>query len=490
MNKMKVLLVSMEAGLRSDVPTYAGGLGVLVGDKLRAARDMKQQVDAVTFSYPLGYARHIVVDGKVAMETVQYDPHSFFKSAGEMRLKTRFGRLNVEVLRGENAWLIHTDLAKKLYIEASPEERLKKEVILGTAAARLAEEYDVLHAEESHTAFATELVRKQHPKKRVVFTTHTPLPHGHEVWSARAIRRFWGGVRKVSMTKLALRNADYVNCVSRMQWETMNPHLDYRADYITNGVHVSWLHPAIRRLLRKHVGDVTRNPLKFALARALPAGEFKDARAKAREELVKEVNGKAWKNREFGDAFTVGIARRFTGYKRLDLVLHHWEELDKLAAKQPLQLVFAGVAHPLDTEGLATIEKVIAIGGRAKNLRIAYFPFYTMELARKMIAGSDLWLNVPREGLEASGTSWMKAMLNGTVLVSTLSGSVPEYADETNALIIPRGSEEEQARTLLGHIKAAMKDRKLWKTGVKAIASSAPLTAHRMMHDYFRKAYS
>jgi len=487
---VKVLLTCMEAALESDVPTYAGGLGVLVGDKVRAARDMKEQVDALTFSYPLGYARHRIVDGKVAMETMQYSPQMKFKSHGEMRLKTRFGRVDVQLLRGENAWLVHTDLAKNLYIERTPEDRLKKEIVLGMVGARLAEEgYDVLHVEESHTAFAAEILRKRQPKKRIVFTTHTPLPHGHEVWAAAAIRKLYGGRRQVGMTQLALRNADYVNCVSKMQWEIMNPHLDHRADYITNGVHVSWLHPAISKMLRKNVGDVTRNPAKFTLARALTAGDFREAKAKAKEDLVKEANDKAWHNHEFsGDAFTVGIARRFTGYKRLNMVLRFPEELDRLADEQPLQIVFAGVAHPLDKEGIGMIEQVISTGKRAK-FGVAYFPYYTMDLARKMIAGSDLWLNLPYEEREASGTSWMKAMMNGTVLVSTRSGSVPEYADETNALIIPRGSEEEQARSLLAHITAALRNKKLWRTGVKAIASSAPLTAHRMMRDYFKKAY-
>lgn len=487
-----MLLASMEAGLESDIPTYAGGLGVLVGDKIRAARDMKQQVDVLTFSYPLGYVRHRIVDGKVAVEPFQYSPHQKFKTHGEMHLKTKFGNVLVQLLRGENAWILHTDLAKNLYIERTPEERLKKEVVLGMVAARLAVEkdYDVLHMEESHTAFAGELLRKRGSKRRIVFTTHTPLPHGHEVWASGAINKLYGGRRRISMTQLALRNADYTNCVSRMQWQIMNPHLDHKADYITNGVHMSWLHPAILKALRKNVGDVTKNPVKFTYARALPAGDFREAKAKAKEELAREVNDWAWRNRDFDGAFTVGIGRRFTSYKRLDMVVRFREELDRLAAEKPLQIVFAGVAHPLDTEGRGMIENVIRVGQSAKNLRIAYFPCYTMDLARKMIAGSDLWLNIPYEEREASGTSWMKAMMNGTVLVSTRSGSVPEYADDTNALLINKGSDEEQARALLEHIRNASRDKKLWKTGVKAIASSAPLTAHRMMREYFAKAYA
>ena len=449
---MKVLTVTMEAALGNDIHTYAGGLGVLVGDKLRAARDMHKYVDVVTFSYPEGYVRNEVHDGKVVPMTDPYDPHREFKSEGEWEIKTKFGEAGVEILRGPNSWLVHTGLAPRLYVD-TPEQRLKKEILLGKAAARIFAEggYDVLHVEESQCAFAALELKRVSPNSRVVFTTHTPLPHGHEVWENGVVGRLYSSLGKIDMTKLALDNCDFVNCVSKMQREIMNPHLQGRAEYITNGVHKSWIHPN---------------------------------RGRAKKELIREINGSSYHAKEFDESFTIGIARRFASYKRMDLVLRQLKELEKI----PVQVVFSGVAHPGDAEGIKTIEKVLDTANRTENVKVAYFPDYDMELAKKMIAGSDAWLNVPVEGKEASGTSWMKAMVNGTLLISTVSGSVPEFADESNALLIPKGSDDEQAKSLVQLIARASEGDSEMSKNARALAPE--LSARRMMKEYFSRAYA
>ncbi len=440
---MKVLLASMEAGIWSDVPTYAGGLGVLVGDKLLAARDMGKRVESLTFSYPLGYASVRVVDGKPLIEPGIYDPLKRFKLKESFELRTRFGRVEVQLLKKGRSWFIHTPLAQRLYID-TPEERLKKEIILGMVAARLADGYDVLHLEESHAALAGHFYRGS---ARIVFTTHTPLPHGHEVWERSLVRKLLGWDRELNMTRLALEHASYVNCVSRMQRELMNPYLDGRADYITNGVHRRWIY-----------------------------------RGNARARLARLVNERAYRSADFGDRFTIGIARRFTGYKRLDLPVR---VLDRLA-ELPVQIVYSGNVHPADGQGIEMLQRVLdAIGG--SKLPIAYLPGYDIDTAKLMVAGSDVWLNLPVESKEASGTSWMKAMLNGTVPVTTASGSVPEFCrDGENALIIPAGPEEQQASFLVQKIGEALKRHDELS---EAARQTEGLSAERMMREYFERAY-
>lgn len=487
---VKALLVSMEAALESSLPTYAGGLGVLVGDKLKAAWDLKKDIEVLTFSYPQGYVRHRIEGGKVVAEASPWDPHSHFRSYGERDVKTPFGTVSVELLRRKDAWLVHTDLAPRLYVDTH-EERLKKEVLLGAVAARLCVEqgFDVLHMEESNTAFAGDRLRRVAPDKRVVFTTHTPLPHGHEIWDAVAARRLHGYDRKVSMTDLALKNSDYVNCVSRMQRDVLNPHLGHRAEYITNGVHVDWLHPAVEELLKNTVGNVRSNPTLLANAHHIDLPALHDARVRAKEELIREVNEHAHRNWDFHpEVFTVGIARRFTSYKRMDLLLREFDRLEGIAHHRGLQVVYAGVAHPSDREGMETIEKVLEYSRKSNHVGVAYFPDYDMDRAKKMIAGADAWLNVPEERREASGTSWMKAMLNGTLVISTRSGSVPEFCDETNSLLIDRGTTDWQARQLADHIAHAS-STDLEEMRRSAIAASAGVTARRMVLEYLTKAY-
>ena len=455
---MKVLTVSMEAALENNAHTYSGGLGVLVGDKIRAARDMKKHVDVITFSYPEGYVRNRIVDGRIIAEPNPYEPEKMFKEWDSFTIKTKFGDIGAKILRGENGWFVHTDVANRLYVEDGGEHRLKKEIIIGKAAEKLflQEEFDILHVEESQCAFAGMELKKASPKSRVVFTTHTPLPHGHETWDGGTVKKLYSPLGRINMTKLALEYCDFVNCVSRMQREIMNPVLQGRAEFITNGVHKSWKYPG--------------------------------GKGRAKKELLKSVKEQAFHTKDFDDSFTIGIARRFTSYKRMDLVFKEFDKLEELAKHTPIQIVFAGVAHPSDTEGIKTIERVMETAAAAKHVRIAYFPYYDMDLARKMIAGSDAWMNVPIEGQEASGTSWMKAMMNGTILISTVSGSVPEFADDGNALLIPPGPAEDQGKALFGLIKRAVQeDTREMSRAAEGVSDK--VSAKRMMEEYFSRAY-
>jgi len=490
---MKILLASMEAAIANNMNTYAGGLGVLVGDKLKAAKDLKLKLDAVTFSYPKGYAAHKIEDDKIIVTEKKWNPKRKTKSLGKSEVKTPFGKVEYELLKGDNFFLIHaTEFANRLYIEYSNQERLKKEVILGEVAARVAQEkkYNILHMEESHAAFGGEALKRDKRKQKIVFTTHTPLPHGHEVWEGDFVKEITG-MDSVSMTKLALKNANYVNCVSKMQQRILNGFLDNRSDYITNGVHIEWMAKKLQTLLKSCVGDMRKSPEKLVEAVCMDAREFSDKKAELNLKLIEKVNKEAYAPKDFvaGD-FTIGIARRFTGYKRLDMILREWDMLESLAHEKPIQIIYSGTAHPSDRQGINQIEMVLKRAKESKHVRIAYIPNYDMDIAKTLISGSHAWINVPNEEGEASGTSWMKAMMNGTLLIGTAAGSVPEYAvDKQNSLIIPRGYDDYQAKALLGQIKYAQ-NHNILDMQKHAIATSAHLTAKRMMGEYVSRAYA
>jgi len=488
----------MEAAIRSDIPTYAGGLGVLVGDKIKAARDMGVEAEVVTFAYPFGYVRHVIEDGEIRAEPEPYEPEKVFQIFDEREINLGGEKVHVKILRGERSWLIESEIAKRLYIEEEPVERLKKEILLGKVAAQifLENNFEVLHVEESHAAFAAYEVKKAKQETRIVFTTHTPLPYGHETWGGDVLQRFYPELGETNMTKLAIANANFVNCVSRMHCEVMREFLEGRTDYITNGVHASWMQSALREKIAACGCDPLEAPEKLVYAGNLEWEELREAKLRAKEELVREVNEHAFKNAEFAsDAFTVGIARRFSPYKRVDLLARNLFRLESLASNKPLQIVFAGVSHPRDSAGMEMVRRVVEAVKRAKYTRIAYFPYYNVSLAAKIIGGCDLWINIPREEQEACGTSWMKAMLNGCVLVSTRAGGVPEAAIHGfNSLLIPRALEEDQVRELFAHLKRMLysyydAEREFYEIARNAVASSASLTARRMMMEYVRRAY-
>jgi starch phosphorylase len=227
------------------------------------------------------------------------------------------------------------------------------------------------------------------------------------------------------MTDLALRGSGYVNGVAMSHWEVSRDLFpDYKVHAITNGVHVrTWTSPPFQALFDKWLPDWRRDSLSLRYAVRIPCDEIWQAHLEAKRALVETVNRDA--NAGFDlDAFTLGFARRVTAYKRTTLVLHDLERLRKIAAgRGPLQLVFAGKAHPQDAAGKELIRTLHQVRNALRGqVPIAYLPNHDMGLARLLCAGSDVWLNTPLPPLEASGTSGMKAAMNGVPSLSVLDG--------------------------------------------------------------------
>jgi starch phosphorylase len=334
--------------------------------------------------------------------------------------------------------------------------RICQETLLGIGGVRMLralghERMDRFHLNEGHAALAVlalleEEIGDQDPadldpaheavRKRCIFTTHTPVPAGHDrfpndlvtsVLGAPAQRRLQalGQTQELNLTDLALRSARFVNGVAMRHGEVSNRMFpDYPIRSITNGIHpATWAAPAFRILFDLHFPSWRRDVHSLRHAVKVPPGEIWWAHSRAKRALLGRLEESGARGfRE--EAFTIGFARRSTAYKRSTLLFHDLEKLRALArAHGPIQVVFAGKAHPNDGEGKQLIRRVVEAGAQLGDaIPVAYLPDYGMETARFLVAGCDLWLNNPVPPMEASGTSGMKAALNGVPSLSVLDG--------------------------------------------------------------------
>jgi starch phosphorylase len=472
-----VAYFSMEIGLEPQIPTYAGGLGVLAGDLLRSAADLDVPMIGVTLLHRLGYFyQRLDEQGNQSEEPVRWPVDDFLEELAPRIALDLEGR-SVQV----RAWqytiagvggsgvpviLLDTDLP-----ENHPEDRritdqlyggdarlrLRQEAVLGIGGVRMLRalghrEIARFHLNEGHAALCiaalieerieqlggerpvlTELLAAV--RKSCVFTTHTPVPAGHDQFPGELVRQVLGPQRcnvlrvcvegsALNMTELALRGSRYINGVALSHWElsrTMFP--GYPIHSITNGIHVrTWTSPPFQALYDRHLPDWRADSLALRYAIHIPAGEIRAAHLQAKRALIDYVNRET--NAGFDhDALTLGFARRATAYKRPALIFHDLEQLAALARDAPLQLAFAGRAHPRDEEGKAAIRELFRARDALKGrVAVAYLPHHDMQLGRLLCAGADVWLNTPLPPLEASGTSGMKAAANGVPSLSILDG--------------------------------------------------------------------
>jgi len=463
---------SMEIALEPGMPTYAGGLGVLAGDTLRSAADLGVCMVGVTLLHREGYFRQILgPDGSQQERPDPWQPHDWLDPLEE-RVVVEIEGQPVTVcawrygMRGQHGhevpvYLLDTDLP-----ENRPEDRhlnqrlyggdlaarLRQEVVLGIGGVRLLEalgydHIDRFHMNEGHAALAALALGERHRngdgdpsveavRRRCVFTTHTPVPAGHDQFPRAMARRMLGESAMKSldalgehgdlnMTELALRASRFVNGVAMRHGEVsqdMFPHYPIRS--ITNGVHpATWASPPFAELFDRHIRHWRADPQSLRYAVGIPLEEVAEAHRRAKRLLLETVSRQSATTFD-PSALTLGFARRSTAYKRAALVFRDPERLALLAKERgPLQLVFAGKAHPRDEEGKELIRRIFRAAEQLQGrVSVAYLPDYDMGLGRILCAGCDVWLNTPVPPLEASGTSGMKAALNGVPSLSVLDG--------------------------------------------------------------------
>ncbi|HII30032.1 TPA: alpha-glucan family phosphorylase [Candidatus Woesearchaeota archaeon] len=467
----RIAYFSMELGLSKQMPTYCGGLGLLAGDLLYSAADLNLPIVGVTLLYKKGHFYQKINAGEQQELPVHWSHDDFLMRLPQKIAVTIEGR-SVAV----QAWgftikgnadvpviFLDTDLPENsaedrtithtLY-GGDERYRIMQEAVLGIGGVRMLnalgfESLSLYHMNEGHSALlALELLSRggsgevseaavEAVKKRCIFTTHTPAPSGHdkfeytlvfniigEIVPKKMLMRL-GGEDRLNMTLLALNLSHYVNGVAKKHGEVSSRMFPgYHIESITNGVNSKrWTSEAFKHLFDRRLPHWQDDPLQLRKAAHLPDEEVLAAHREAKSRLIDYANEKANAGFDY-DFFTIGFARRFTGYKRPTLILNNIERLKGIAnSLGPIQLVFAGKAHPKDAEGKALIRRVYeVIKSSDDRLRICYLENYDMETAMLMTSGVDLWLNNPKPPQEASGTSGMKAAHNGVPSLSTLDG--------------------------------------------------------------------
>ena len=470
---------SMEIALDPSIPTYSGGLGILAGDTLRSAADAELPMVAVTLVYRKGYFRQRLDDrGNQTEEADAWSPDTRLVLEGAStsveiegrRVDLCAWRYDVVGISGHRVpvYLLDADLPSNSDRDRTLTDtlyggdnryRLCQEVLLGLGGVGLLRSLgfnhlDSYHMNEGHSAFLMVALleeqlrlRQSHDlseadveavRRQCVFTTHTPVPAGHDKFTWEMVRRVLGDDRAdllvhtqccsdegLNMTYLALHSAHYVNGVAMRHEEVsqdMFPHYPIHA--ITNGVHaVTWTSPSFRELFDRHIPEWRHDNDYLRYAVGIPLEEIRTAHLAAKAALIEEVKKRT--NAPLDQsAFTIGFARRAAAYKRGNLLFSDPEHLRRIAKRAgPLQIIYGGKAHPRDVEGKAVIREIFQAAARLKNdIQIVYLENYDMTVARLMTSGVDLWLNTPQPPYEASGTSGMKAALNGIPSLSILDG--------------------------------------------------------------------
>ncbi len=551
----RIAYVSMEIAIRPEIPTYAGGLGVLAGDTARSCADLALPVVFVTLMSREGYLKQTIgANGEQIDGPDPWRPEDWATPLDAMialRIEGRpvWVRPWLRVLRSAGGDAVPILLLDTRLAENAPEDRaitdrlyggdaawrLKQEIVLGVGAERilaaLGFAIETWHLNEGHAALLpmARLLRHPHPFGRVgpgglrydadrvretcVFTTHTPVEAGHDQFdyamAARIIAdilpvdqiRVLAGGDRLNMTRLALNLSGFINGVALRHAETARRlYPSYPIREITNGVHVAtWAHRAIARLFDAVAPRWTHEVDDLVNADLLDDDALSAAHRTAKAELIAETLRRCGVALD-PDKPILAFARRMTGYKRPNLLFADPERLRAIARAQPFQIVMAGKAHPSDAPGKRLIAEAHAhMRALVPDVPAAFLPDYDMALARVMTAGADIWLNTPTPPLEASGTSGMKAALNGVLNLSVLDGWWVEGCVEgvTGWAIGVEGDDPRgHAAALYDKLERVVlplcrDDRAGWARMMKASISKigARFNSHRMMRRYASEAY-
>lgn len=462
----KIAYFSMEIGLLSEIPTYSGGLGVLAGDTIRSAADLNVPLVAVTLVSNKGYFRQIVdPSGNQIEHTEEWHPARIMTLlAEEVRVKIQNRDVKVRAwlytcksLTGGNVPIIFLDtnvegneLEDRVITDflygGDQRYRLKQEIVLGIGGVRMLEALGFkvrkYHMNEGHSSLlALELLKRNgidstKVKDLCIFTTHTPVDAGHDKFDYGLVEdliqdkndvdtlRKFGGTDRFDTSRFALNLSNYVNGVTKRHSQVSNAlYPGYKIQAITNGVHsYTWTSPYFRTLYDHYIPGWANEPELLVRVGRIPDTELWEAHMSAKRAFIDEVNGRTGAGMDY-EILTIGFARRMAEYKRAALVLSDLGMLRKINRRGKIQLVFAGKAHPNDKIGKQIIRDLFKIiDSLREEIKVVFLENYDMDLAAKMVAGVDVWLNTPTRPYEASGTSGMKAAHNGVINFSVLDG--------------------------------------------------------------------
>jgi starch phosphorylase len=547
---MATALFVMEIGLDNRIPTYSGGLGMLAGDMAFSFADLGVPGVFVTLLAENGYTLQKLDQeaGQVDLENrwdfrrilTRVDKQAQVEVGGKVQRIGAWeykipGKLETRVLFLDTNFPENDQRVREathtLYA-GDPWIRLMQEFVLGVGGYRilktLGEKISVYHLNESHAAFViTELLREngsiESIKRRCAFTTHTPIPAGNDVFPLAMVKELFadGSMNwdqeatdgMINLSKLAMKYSGVTNAVSLKHRYVSERILNMKGlEYVTNGVyHKRWIHDELKKLYSQYMPGWEDSPALLVRASELPLDKLSQAHEAVKAGLVGMVNDRTGV-RFSGQALTIGIAKRVTSYKRNGLILSDLERLKQIGReKGHIQIVLAGKTNPRDTAAKTMLAEIIrkrdAINQDSKEVRVAFLENYDIDMAKTLIPGCDLWVNNPRRPLEASGTSGMKAAMNGVLNFSVYDGWWLEGGVEgVNGWGIGKRTEwsdlsESVDQEDITDIYRKLSDvivplyhgnkTKWWEMAKSAIATSGPLfNSYRMVTEYVTKVYS
>ena len=524
----KVAFFCMEYGLNHEFPIYSGGLGILAGDHLKSAGDLKVPLVAVGILWRQGYTeQRIGPDGR-PYDIFTDHSYDFLEDTGvKVNVTVRGNQVTCKVWKTEHfgnapLYLLDTNLPEneepwitdRLY-SGSGDDRIAQEIVLGIGGIRALRALgilpDVYHFNEGHAVLAgIELIREkmtqgldfkaawEKTRQEIVFTTHTPVPAGNESHTLAALEyvgAFNGltaeqmkaiGGDPFNMTVAGLRLSRLANAVAQLHGKTackMWANVKDAAPIIaiTNGVHPgTWQNPAIRQA--------------FA-----DGASLWEPHQKAKRLLIQEIE-KQTGVKLHEDKLLIGFARRATAYKRADLIFRNESIIKPLLEQGQIQLVFSGKAHPQDGIGKDLVARTVAMAKRYPK-SVVFIENYDMRIGRLLTQGCDVWLNNPQRPLEACGTSGMKAAMNGVLNLSILDGWWPEGCEHGvngwqigNAYEGP-GQDENDLKSLYQTLTKEVLptyygQKDMWERMMRAsIKMSEYFSSHRMVEEYYERLY-
>ena len=535
---------SAEIGISSSLPTYSGGLGVLAGDHIKASGDIDLNMCAVTLLYREGYFKQRIDEEGNQSETYpRFDPYPLLKKLDvKFTLRLRARDVWIQVYRfdyighGGHAvpiYFLDTDVEEnceddriislRLY-SGNKDHRILQEAILGFGGARLLDELGQktikkYHMNEGHCSFLVlNLLEKfnndiEKVKSLCHFTTHTPVPAGHDHFAENRVKKLLRGLLpeklelpslvnngRLHMTELGLYFSGTANGVSQLHGDVAQGQFPWsNINFITNGVHHSyWMGSPFKRVYDRYIPDWRANPECLLEVDDIADDVIWNAHQERKRYLLGYANSQVSKALD-GDTLTIGFARRAATYKRAQLLFHDMDRLESLGAEK-IQFIFSGKAHPNDMEGKEIIRQIVS---RSKamfgKVKIIYLENYNMWLGRMITSGVDVWLNTPLRPNEASGTSGMKATLNGVPNLSVLDGWWAEGCKNgVNGWAVgdPEHPDDEKVADHLysvlenSVVPTFYNDRNKWILMMKeAIKTGVDFTAHRMIMEYNQKFY-
>jgi len=547
--KPKIAYFSMEIGIDENIPSYSGGLGILAGDTLKSCADLNVPVVGVTLLSENGYFyQKIDEHGNQIELPIQFPVSNFLQelpSNTTVNIEEREVKVRAWLYqwRGVGGYIVPVffldtniegnsdydrSITKYLY-GGDNKYRLAQEIVLGIGGVRIIEALgyttiDKYHMNEGHAALGTlELYDRcsdvEKVRQQCVFTTHTPVAAGHDQFDINMAKPMIGNIlpdfileditfeNKLNMTRLALFFSHYVNGVAKKHGEVSRIMFPgYSIDSITNGVHTpTWVSEPFQRIFDKHMPGWRSDPYILRSAFSMDKQEVWNAHMEAKQDLINFVNTRYNVGMNYDD-FTIGFARRQTAYKRPDLLISDKKRLEDISNKVgPIQIIYAGKAHPKDGSGKETIKHIYQVMKSIDSkVKIIFIHNYEMAIGKLMTSGVDLWLNTPRRPREASGTSGMKAAHNGVPQCSTLDGWWLEGCIEniTGWSIGPEKTEDESSDDNIDKndlydklenwiIPKYYNDRDNWiRTMRSCIAINASFfNTNRMIQQYVLNAY-